>query len=176
MPSGKEVELIDAIVSHVCMNHKGLNNQIVCCLWYEQNSHIISVGEAGGWRFASTEYFGPASDVEGLLEQTVKPLSNIVFKQNGANTSGIKLARVKALLGKPVNDVEEVFQYTLDECEKENRTKNYEMWGMYYESIRDTEKAIEQYEHAIGYHQSRGTGGGWEPRFAKRRVGILQKQ
>ena len=122
----------------------------------------------GVWKHASTEFYGTAGDIGGMLESTIEPLKKIVRNQNGAHICGEWLARVKALLGHPVEEIVQVFQYSLQNSDTGNRTKLYEKLGRYYESISDTDKATENYQNAV-FNKSEN-GGYYTPSISEKRL------
>ena len=122
----------------------------------------------GVWKHASTEFYGTAGDIGGMLESTIEPLKKIVKNQNGAHICGVWLARVKALLGHPVEEIVQVFQYSLQKSDTGNKTKLYEKLGRYYESISDIRQAKENYQNAV-FNQSEN-GGYYTPFISQKRL------
>lgn len=133
---------------------------------------FFSVGdERQLWRHASTEFYGPAEDEDGMLDLTIQPLINIVYKQDGAYIAGEWLARVKALLGHSCEDIEAVFYYSQQHSDTGNKTKNYEKLGRYYESIENTKLARDNYHSAITNEEE--NAGYYKPRVSKYRLRVL---
>ena len=132
------------------------------------NFFFIIANFLGVWKHASTEYYGTAGDICGMLESTIEPLKKIVTKQNGAHICGVWLARVKALLGYPVNEVVNWFQYSLQNSDTGNKTKLYEKLGRYCESIGDTNQAKENYQHAVVNESE--NGGYYTPFISEKRL------
>ena len=132
------------------------------------NFFSITANILGVWRHASTEFYGTAGDINGMLVSTIEPLKKIVTYQNGAYIGGEWLARVKALLGHPVNEIVQVFQYSLQNSDTGNKTKLYEKLGRYYESISDTYQAKENYQHAVVNKSE--NGGSYSPSISQKRL------
>lgn len=123
------------------------------------------------WSQAADKYFGPAEDIDGLLKATEQILHNLVFKHEGSDVCGERLARVKALLRAPKNEVESVFYFTLQRCDGRNKSSNYERFGRYYESVSDITNALQQYENSTAYYNE--NGGTSKPWLAKKRIRAL---
>ena len=135
---------------------------------YMLNFFSITANFLGVWRHASTEFYGTAGDIVGMLESTIEPLKKIVRNQNGAHICGEWLARVKALLGHPVEEILQVFQYSLQNSDTGNKTKLYEKLGRYYESISDIRQAKENYQHAVVNKSE--NGGYYTPFISEKRL------
>ena len=132
---------------------------------------FVAGNQQQAWQQATDKYYGPAEDIDDLLKASDQLLHNLVFKHEGADVCGERLARVKALLGAPTEDIEAVFNYTLEKCEGKNKAFIYERFGRYYESVNDESKALEQYTNATGYYDE--NGGPIEPWFARKRQRVL---